>query len=107
MPNRMNFRKSAIFNPKIYAADFGNFKQGFLIIKLQVISGFRICFSDNCSENNQNTSESPIPPPWNFSENASVLVLSPVLSKANYVLPVSSDLVGLWNRFCFIKFLQI
>ena len=36
LPNRMNFRKSAegggrgvIFNPKIYIADFGNFKQGF------------------------------------------------------------------------------
>ena len=34
-PNRMNFQKSSkgggiIFNPKIYAADFGNFKQGFL-----------------------------------------------------------------------------
>ena len=39
-PNQMNFRKSAkggrwaIFNPKIYVADFGNFKQGFLSMKL-------------------------------------------------------------------------
>ena len=33
-----------IFNPKIYLADFGNFKQSFLIMKLIVISGFRVCF---------------------------------------------------------------
>ena len=36
-----------IFNPKIYVADFGNFKQGFLsmkLIKRRVISGFRVCF---------------------------------------------------------------
>ena len=55
LPNRMNFWKSAkgggggvIFNPKIYIADFGNFKQGFLsmkLIKRIVISGFRVCFS--------------------------------------------------------------
>ena len=76
LPNRMNFWKSAkggkgvIFNPKIVVADFGNFKQGFLIIKLQVISVFMICFFDNCIEKNQNmthheegTSESPPPPP--------------------------------------------
>ena len=46
------FRKAAkgggavIFNPKIYVADFGNFKHGFLsiiLIKI-VISGFTICF---------------------------------------------------------------
>ena len=33
-----------IFNSKIYVADFGNFKQGFLskkLIKRRVISGFR------------------------------------------------------------------
>ena len=40
LPNRMSFRKSAkggqgvIFNPKIDIADFGNFKQVFLIMKL-------------------------------------------------------------------------
>ena len=49
----MNFWKSAkgggevIFNPKSYIADFGNFKQGFLsmkLIKRGVISGFGACF---------------------------------------------------------------
>ena len=38
LPNQMNFWKSAkggfIFNPKIYIADFGTFKQGFLSIEL-------------------------------------------------------------------------
>ena len=43
----MNFWKSAkggevIFNPKIYIADFGNFKQGFLIMKLIQNSNFRV-----------------------------------------------------------------
>ena len=36
-----------IFNPNIYTADFGNFKQGFLSLKLikrRVISGFRVFF---------------------------------------------------------------
>ena len=40
-----------IFNPKIYIANFGNFKQGFLstkLIKRGVISGFRVCFLNNC-----------------------------------------------------------
>ena len=38
--NRMNYRESSkggggvIFDPKIYVADFGNFKQGFLSMKL-------------------------------------------------------------------------
>ena len=46
-PNRMNFRKSAkgggaIFNPKVYVTDFGNFKQGFLIMKLIQNSNFRV-----------------------------------------------------------------
>ena len=39
--------RGVIFNPKIYIADFGNFKQGFLSMKLitrRVISGFRVCF---------------------------------------------------------------
>ena len=31
-----------IFNPKIYIADFGNFKQGFLSMKLIQISKFRV-----------------------------------------------------------------
>ena len=31
-----------IFNPKIYIADFGNFKQGFLIMKLIQNSNFRV-----------------------------------------------------------------
>ena len=46
-----------IFSPKIYIADFGNFKQGFLsmkLIKSRVISGFRVCFFNNCIEKNQN-----------------------------------------------------
>ena len=45
-----------IFNLKIYVADLGNFKQGFLIMKLIqiVISGFRVCFFNNCIEKNQN-----------------------------------------------------
>ena len=39
LQNRMIFWKSSkgggvIFNPKIYVADFGNFKQGFLSMKL-------------------------------------------------------------------------
>ena len=46
LPNRMNIWKSAkegvIFNPKIYVADFGNFKQGFLIVKLIQNSYFRV-----------------------------------------------------------------
>ena len=40
-------RGGVIFNPKIYIADFGNFKQGFLsmeLIKRRVILGFRVCF---------------------------------------------------------------
>ena len=60
LPNRMNFWKSAkegwvIFNPKIYIADFGNFKQGFLsmkLIKRRVTSGFRVCFFNNCIDIN-------------------------------------------------------
>ena len=34
--------KRVIFNPKIYIADFGNFKQGFLIMKLIQNSNFRV-----------------------------------------------------------------
>ena len=45
-----------IFNPKIYVTDFGNFKQGFLrmkLIKRRVISGFRVCFFfNNCIDIN-------------------------------------------------------
>ena len=40
-------RGGVIFNPKIYVADFGNFKQGFLSMKLiqkRVNSGFMVCF---------------------------------------------------------------
>ena len=61
LPNWKNFRKSAkgggavIFNPKIDVAVFGNFKQGFSIIKLiQLVIGFRVCFFNNCIEKNQN-----------------------------------------------------
>ena len=48
LTNRMNFWKSAkggegvIFNPKIYIADFGNFKQGFLSMKLTEKSNIRV-----------------------------------------------------------------
>ena len=49
LPNRMNFWKSGkegrggvIFNPKIYSVDFGNFKQGFLSMKLIKKSKFRV-----------------------------------------------------------------
>ena len=44
-----------IFNPKNYVADFGNFKQGFLsmkLIKRRVISGFRVCFFNSCIDIN-------------------------------------------------------
>ena len=57
----MIFWKSAkgggIFNPKIYIADFGNFKQGFLIMKLIQKSNFRVqgmFFFNHCIEINQN-----------------------------------------------------
>ena len=36
-----------VSNPKNYVADFGNFKQGFLsmkLIKRRAISEFRVCF---------------------------------------------------------------
>ena len=48
LPNWKNFRKSAkgggavIFNPKIDVAVFGNFKQGFSIMKLIQNSNFRV-----------------------------------------------------------------
>ena len=35
-------RGGGIFNPKIYVADFGNFKQGFLIMKLKQNSNFKV-----------------------------------------------------------------
>ena len=44
-----------IFNQKIYVADFRNFKQGFLSMKLiqkKVNSGFRVCFFNNYIEKN-------------------------------------------------------
>ena len=47
--------KGVIFNPKIYIADFGNFKQGLLgmeLIKRRVTSGFRVCFFNNCIDIN-------------------------------------------------------
>ena len=63
LPIRMNFWKSAkggeggvTFNPKIYIADFGNFKEGFLIMKLIQNSNFWVqgMFFNNCIEKNQN-----------------------------------------------------
>ena len=59
----MNFRISfkgggggVIFNPKIYVAGFGNFKQEFLSMKLIQKSNFRVqgMFFNNCIEENQN-----------------------------------------------------
>ena len=43
-------RGGVIFNPKIYVADFGNFKQGFLSMKLIQKSNFRVqgMFFNNC-----------------------------------------------------------
>ena len=57
----MNSRKSSkgggavIFNPKIYVADFGNFKQGFMSMKLIQISNYRVqgIFFNNCTEKNK------------------------------------------------------
>ena len=48
--------EEVIFNPKIYVADFGNFKKGFLGMKLiqKSISGFRVCFSTIVLRKNQN-----------------------------------------------------
>ena len=36
------FQGGVIFNPKTYVADFGNFKQDFLIMKLIQKSNFRV-----------------------------------------------------------------
>ena len=36
------FQGGVIFNPKNYVADFGNFKQGFLSMKLIQTSNFRV-----------------------------------------------------------------
>ena len=47
-----------IFNPKIHIADFGNFKRGFLSMKLIQMSNFRGGGSKAV---------------WNFSENSSDL----------------------------------
>ena len=57
LPNRMIFRKTSkgegvIFNPKIYIADFGNFKQGFSIMNLSQNSNFKVCFFNNCIDIN-------------------------------------------------------
>ena len=47
-PNRMNIRQSSkggrgvVFDPKIYVADFGNFKQGFLSMELIQKSNSRV-----------------------------------------------------------------
>ena len=61
----MNFRKSAkggggvIFNPKIYIAYFGNFKQGSLNMLLVQNSSIRVqgMFFNNCIEKNQNKTQ--------------------------------------------------
>ena len=45
-----------IFNPKIYVGNFGNFKQGFLSMKLIQYSNFRVqdMFFNNCIGKNKN-----------------------------------------------------
>ena len=47
---------NSVVDPKIYVTDFGNFKQGFLSMKLIQNSNFRIqgIFFNNCFEKNQN-----------------------------------------------------
>ena len=70
--------RGVIFNPKIHIADFGNFKQGFLSMKLIQKSNFRVqgmFFFNNCIDKNQNktyfeegTSESPQDETDEFSE---------------------------------------
>ena len=54
-PKQMNFRKTfkgggVIFNPKIYILDFGTSNRAFRAWNWyqRVISGFRLCFYDNC-----------------------------------------------------------
>ena len=47
-----------IFNPKIYIADFGKSKQGFLSKKLNQKSNSRVCIFNNCIEKNQNNTPS-------------------------------------------------
>ena len=49
-------RREGIFNPKKYVADFGNFKQGFMSMKLIQNSKYRVqgIFFNNCVEKNQN-----------------------------------------------------
>ena len=81
LPNRMNFRKSSkggrsYLQSKIHIADFGNFKQGFLSMKLlqkRVNSGFRVCFVNNCIEKKQNKTHFEESPPWDLFENLSVM----------------------------------
>ena len=79
VPKWMNLQKGSkggrgvIFNPKKYIADFGNFKQGLLSMKLIQKSNFRVqgmFLFNNFMEKNQNkthfeegTSEPPSPPP--------------------------------------------
>ena len=62
-----------IFNPKIYVADFGNFKQGFLRMKFMYMSNFRVqgmFFQQSFWEKSNKThfkegnSESPPHPPF-------------------------------------------
>ena len=45
-----------IFNPEIYIADFGNFKQGFLSMKMIQKSNFRVqgMFFNNYIQKNKN-----------------------------------------------------
>ena len=44
-------RGGVIFNPKIYIADFWNFKQDFLSMKL-IKRRVRVCFFNNCIDIN-------------------------------------------------------
>ena len=69
--------RGVIFNPKIYIAVFGNFKQGFLskkLIKRRVISGFRVCFFNNCIDINWHDKKYPkMPNSHKIQSNASKL----------------------------------
>ena len=58
LPNQMTFQKSS--NPKIYIADFGNFKQAFLSMRLIQKSNFRVqgMFFNNRIDKNQNQTHS-------------------------------------------------
>ena len=74
LPNQMTFRKSS--NPKIYIADFGNFKQAFLSMRLIQKSNFRVqgVFFFN-------KERIPLPNRMNFWKNSKRPLTPPSFSK--------------------------